>query len=135
MAQAVHAELRDRVTSVIAWYIHEDVDSIITLVERLHGVYIGFAVLDFANGLPIHEGQNKVPLEIVMDNVAVDELITFFADKNDPDYVITFDTDTQTVWETEVVCTRIVRVHITKVSLQFSVCARVTLNSSIQSGL
>ncbi len=80
------------------FYINDDIENFIKLVERLQGVYIGFAVLDFINGLPLHGDESRLPLEIVMDNMAVDELITFFADKNDSDYLITFHNDGNAVW-------------------------------------
>ena len=112
----IHTELHNRVKTIIVFYIKHDIEEFINLVEQLHGVYIGFAVLDFVNSLPLHEEVKKSPLEIVMDNVAVNELVTYFADKNDPNILITFHSDSATVWEMETVCTRFINIECTKVS-------------------
>lgn len=105
MVHAVRTELCQCVRSILAFYIKHDVEGYLNLVEQLHSVYIRFAVLDFVNGLPLHEEMKKSLLEIVMDNVTVNELVTYFADKNDPDILITFHSNSATVWETEAVCT------------------------------
>ena len=117
MAHAVRTELRGRVRAVIAFYIKHDVEDFIRLVERLHGVYVGFAVLDFVNGFPLPEDADKNPLEIIMDNGAVDELITFFTDKDNPDLVVTFENENPTVWETEDFCRRVVKLQTNNVSV------------------
>ena len=120
MAYAVCRELRVRVNRVVGFYIQYDVDELVEVVERLRGVYVGFALLDFVNGLPQDKHIDKQPLEIVMDNGAVDELITFFTDKNEQDLRVTFTNDAPTVWESEDLCRRVVRIERKKVCVLFS---------------
>ena len=120
MAYAVRRELRVRVNHVVGFYIQYDIDELVEVVERLRGVYVGFALLDFVNGLPQDEHIDKQPLEIVMDNGAVDELITFFTDKNEQDLRVTFTNDAPTVWESEDLCRRVVRIERKKVCVLFS---------------
>ena len=126
MTQAVWTELRDRVRNVITADIGHDVEEFITLVEQLHGVYTGCTVLDFVNGLPLDNEADSWPLEIIMDNGAVDELITFFTDKNEPDLLIMFHSESTTVWETENLCRHIVTIQRNRVSFQRSLCNLLT---------
>ena len=126
MSQAVRTELQNRVRRLITAYIQHDVDDFITLVERLHGVYIGFPVLDFVSGVPLQNETDTWELQIIMDNGAVDELIMFFTDKNEPELLITFHSESGTGWETEDLCRRAVRIQRNRVSLQRSRCVLLT---------
>ena len=117
---AICRELWDRVNRVVGFYIQYNINKLVEVVERLHGVYVGFALLDFVNGLPLDEHIDKQPLEIVMDNGAVDELITFFTDKNEQDLRVTFTNDAPTVWESEDLCRHIVRIERKEVCVVFS---------------
>ena len=101
---------------MVSFYIKHDFEAFIKLVERLQGVYVGFSVLDFANGLPLHDAVNEAPLEIVMDNGSVDKLIMFFTDKDGADVVVSFHNEAPTVWETETVCTHIITIRDNKVT-------------------
>ena len=79
--------------------------------------------------------QNKTDtweLEIIMDNGAVDELITFFTDKSEPELLITFQSESATVWETEDLCRQVVRIQRNRVSLQRSLYVLLTSISSFQ---
>ena len=73
---------------MVSFYIKHDFEAFIKLVERLQGMYIGFAVLDFTNRLTLHDAVNEALLEIIMDNGGVDGLITFFTDKDSADVVV-----------------------------------------------
>ena len=52
-----------------------------------------------------------------------------FTDKNDPAFLITFHNESDTVWETETVCTRVIKVHSTKVGLQCTLGFHLTSSS------
>ena len=80
-------------------------------------------VLDFVNGTLMHDNFDNQPLEIVMDNGAVDDLITFFTDKSEPDMLVTFNNKAPTIQETEDLCRRVVRIKTKKFSLELSFVA------------
>lgn len=73
---------------------HKHLETFIHMVQRVGGVYTGFALLDFVNG---KQGQTTaahsphLPLEIVMDVLATEEVINFFTEMNDDTTTITFD--------------------------------------------
>ena len=71
----------------------------------------------------MHNDVDNQPLEIVMDNGAVDDLITFFTDKSEPDMLVTFNNKAPTIWETEDLCRHIIRIETKKVSLELSFVA------------
>ena len=66
-----------------------------------------------------------------MDNM-VDELITFFTDKNKPDLLVTFHDKSSTVWETENLCRWVVSIQTSKVSIEHTKCMLLTPFSPAQ---
>lgn len=108
MAKTAPHGLRLRVARIIRYYVNTDVDDFIQVVDRLHGVYTGFALLDFINGRcddVVNRSTPDYPLEIVMDNIAVDDLITFLTDTNSQQLIITFDDNEDPIFQTEDICT------------------------------
>ena len=119
MAKTARHGLRLRVARIIRYYVNTDVDDFIQVVDRLHGVYTGFALLDFINGRcddVVNRSTPDYPLEIVMDNIAVDDLITFLTDTNSQQLIITFDDNEDPIFRTEDICTRIVNIQHEDVS-------------------
>lgn len=83
-----------RVKEVVSYYIPRHTNIFIQLVTRVHGVFTGYTLLDFVNGKwednPM-ERQQCYPLEMAMDNLTVQEAITFFVDMFDNDIRISID--------------------------------------------
>ncbi len=85
--------LRLQVREVVSYYLPKQANTFIQLVTRVHGVFTGYVLLDFVNGKwednPTEK--HRYPLEIVMDDLAVQEAITFLVDMTNDDIPIAID--------------------------------------------
>lgn len=96
LTMCVREVLRRRVNAVVSYYLPERAKHFIKLVGQLQGVFTGYAVLDFVNGKWENfqtERPQCYPLELVMDNLAVEKALAFFIDMNDDTVPITIDTN------------------------------------------
>ena len=109
------------VTEIVSYYLPKQTDTFIQLVARAHGVLTGYTLLDFVNGKwednPM-ERQQRYPLEIVMDNLAVQEAITFFVDMTNDDIPISIDNNIDPLMGTT--CSQIVTIGNEEVSTTYS---------------
>ena len=121
LVKCIRQLLCARVSEVISYYLHRQADDFIKLVGQLQGVFIGYTVLDFVNRKWENietERPQCYPLEVVMDNLAVDEAITFFIDNNDNPIPITINNNPGALLKTT--CVHVVQIGDEDVSKIFT---------------